>query len=190
MLSLYAHICSRPSPLWFFSHAFPPFFSIAAASGREQFWMLPKGNENAWLCVPAWGPSSLGRQLSLPLLSIPGKSPFSLMPYWALLWIVHLCLLGSRPPMRGRVTNLPSISDPSLTPRISACFCSTNMISRIPRGDHTNFLPKLSELQAFPPPTNRWKADASFSLSKKCSKESQDKVTFRLWGSPRPKHLD
>lgn len=32
-----------------------------------------------------------------------------------------------------------------------------------------------------------WKADVSSSFYNKCSGESQDKVTFRLWGSPHAK---
>lgn len=108
------------------------------------------------------------------------------------------CLLGSRLPTRERVTNLPSISDPSLDPRITDSFSSMKTISRIPRCDHCqlclrrgfgkpNYVPVWWEPLAFPGPLgtrNCWEADASFSLFNKGSEESQDKVTFRLWGSP------
>lgn len=100
--------------------------------------------------------------------------------------------------MRERATHLPSTSDPSLVPRISACFSSMKTISRIPSCDHCqpclrqsfgkpNFVPELSEPLGFPGPLGTrkyWKADASFSLFNKRSEESWDKVTFRLWGSP------
>lgn len=61
-----AHICSRPSALLSdFSHMhFLP--SLASRQLQaEQFWTLPRGNENGWRCVPAWGPWSLGRQAVL-----------------------------------------------------------------------------------------------------------------------------
>lgn len=92
----------------------------------------------------------------------------------------------------------------SLAPRISACFTSTKMISRIRKCDHA----KLASTEVLGSPafflkpqnlwfslvpvrtTNCWKADASSSLYKKCGEESTHKVTFRLWGFPMPKLSD
>lgn len=56
--SLYAHICSRPSPPWFSSHAFPPFCNVAPApaSGRAVQEDAKWKWERLASGPPGWGP--------------------------------------------------------------------------------------------------------------------------------------
>lgn len=199
MLSLYVHICSDPLSPTFLTSISSLFRSCQ--SRAEQFWILPKGNEYSCRGVPTpgaqWGSSVFcyfPAQENHPS-ALQDATQRCCMSF------LHLGLLGSRPPIAGTVTNLPSIFHPSPVKNPSlfslkeydfknvwphqTCFCQNFGIP--------NFLFKSSEPQAFPGPlrtTNYWKADVSFSLFNKYSEESRGKVTFRLWGSLMPKHLD
>ena len=199
MLSLYVHICSDPLSSTFLTSI--SSFLRSCQRRAEQFWALPKGNEYSWLGVPAsgaqWGSSVF--------CYFPGQenhpSVLQDATQRCCVSFLHSGLLGSRPPTAGRVTNLPSVFDPSPAKNPSlfplkeydfknvwphqTCLCRNF--------GKPNFIPKSSEPQAFPSPlrtTNYWKADVSFSLFNKYSEESRGKDTFRLWGRLMPKHLD